>query len=366
MKNLFRFTLICAFLCTSIAFTEDKFEKALIVTKFNKYKNIEKLKSESREIFIYKHAGEVIYFTDFVEEGKKIDIKQLTKKNNWQYYDLLYDDVPLQYEIGVQSLARGNFEEAKKYLESSLEKKTKISKLDFSDTYFCKNFLDEKLLLCAIGLQNEEDIQKYYKKIVNNASAHARRRVLVQYIPYLLELAEGSKANSIIDECLKFDLSRSVKLDLQIKRCLSMSLQRKFSQAKSELKKIEMGLLTKDDMKLMPQLQEARVTILVSHEKDYSEGIRLIKKMMDKDPKNLNAINYYSLAECYMNKDNFEEARWNYIQAYLYEFENEERLNKIKGKILAMNEKIPSEKGNDALNNFFKKDKKGLNDIKEE
>jgi tetratricopeptide (TPR) repeat protein len=364
LNNLFRFTLFSAFLCASIASTEEKFEKALIITKLDKCKNIEKLKSDSREIFIYKHAGEVIYYTDFVEKGKKVDIKELRKKNNWQYYDLLYDDVPLQYELGLQSLAKGEFEQAKKYFESSLENKTKVSKTLFPNTYFSKNFLDDKMLLCAIGLNNEEDIKKYYKKIINNSSAHAKRRVMVEYVPFLLKLEEGSKANSIIDECLKFDLSRSVKLKLQVMRCLSLSLQRKFSQAKSELKKVEMGLLTKDDMEIMPKLQEAHVTILVSHEKNYSEGIRFINKMMEKDVKNLNGTNYFNLAECYMNKDNYEEARWNYVQAYLYEFENESQINNIKDKILVMNQKIPSEKGNDALNKFLKIDKKGVNDTK--
>ena len=355
MKFIFKLLLICAFISTPSLLASQKPEKAYIIRRLDKCKNIEKLKRDG-ETYIFKISNGVIYYEDFIDENNKVDIKDLRKRNVWQIYDLLYEDAPAKYENGLVALANKNYGKAKTLFEESLKEKTKVTKKAFSTTTFAKNHIDDKLLACAQGLKLDEDIANYFKKVVNNETAHARRRVMLEYAPYLIKKGEGLKANNIIDQCLKFQISRKVTLELQVLKCEAIAMQRKFSQAKSELKKVELSLLNKEDLKLMPKIVQTSVAILVKHEKDYSEGIRFLKKIMTKSKKNLNSQNYFNLAECYMNKSNFEEARWNYIQAFINESQSPKFVGKIKDKILAMNDKIESEQGNDALNKFLRRE----------
>lgn len=322
--------------------------KVRVISRLEKCTDINKFKEDTEIIYIHSVKGQSITYGMFENDKNPKDGKA------WLYYDLLYVDVPAKYEIGISLLARGKYEEAKEMFEASLNEKTPISKKTFKTTDQCKNFIDEKFLKCALGMKDYDTASTLYKKIVNNPNIHAQRRISVDYTFFLVEQGKGADAQKLAEKCLKFELPKSKLFEISIQRVLSISLQKKYSQAKNELKKIE-GSMTDHHKNSEALLKEAYTTILINHEKNYKEGIRYFNKILEKDRINVSTDSFIKLAHCYENTKKYEDARWNLIQAYQVEFNNQERLKFIKEKILALNEKIPSKEGNKALEKFFNK-----------
>lgn len=346
MKAFFALALFL-FSCAS-AFAQ--YPKARLVYKLSQYKDIVQFKSNSSPVFIHTDNSTELKFGRFEKD------KNPQKRDPWNVVDVLYEDVPSSYEVALSLLANNQFEEAKEMFLKSASDDTQVSKRKFSTTKIGKNYLDEKLLMCSLGLNEKEESKEYFKKIIKNKECHSYFATMIKYIPFLVQEGDGSQAEKIIKEVVKLPLSKRKLFQIGLQRCLAISLQKKYSQAKSELKKLVREY--RNDIKNIQQYaRETEATILVYHEKNYRAGIKFFNRILEEDRTQAKSDTFMALAECHFNEKQWEKARWNYIQAFLVEYDpqQKEKLIKISDRIVEINTHLNDKKGQMAINSFFEK-----------
>ena len=277
----------------------------------------------------------------------------------WDVYDVLYEDVAPSYLLGLQLLASGDAAQAEKmFIKSSKEKS--LSKLPFKETPTFKTHLDEKLLLCALALGKSGNAEKYFKLILQGNGYHAKVRTTQRYIKYLIEQQSNpAQAQQLAEDLLKKNLKIEDKAEIEIQRCLAMSLQKKHGEAKFELEKVVLNYADKVP-DIEAQKNDALSTIIIYHEKSYSNGVNFFTRLLKDNRKYATASTYLKLGDCYTELKRFEEARWNYINAFNLEYKNKALLESIIDKVLAMNREIAAKESGAPIEQFMNKVKATL------
>ncbi|MBF0243762.1 MAG: hypothetical protein HQL31_00630 [Planctomycetes bacterium] len=286
-------------------------EKAYIIKGEANYRGISSFKSISDPVFIHKDTGTVLSF------GRFEDDKDPEKNIPWDVYDVLYEDVPQSYEIALLLLGQGEYESALQTFLKSSKDKTPSGKT-FSSTPFWKNYMDYKLLVCSLALEKFDDAKSYFDKISSNKDAHHHIVAIRDYIPYIIRQSEGKTAQQWIDYLLGFSLSEKAVIELKFQRIKALALQKKYPEAKDDLKKIQTAYLEKFP-DLSERIDSLQSDILILYEKNYIAGTKFLEEKISADRRKANADIYRKLAICYVNRQDLHRARWNYMQAYLSE-----------------------------------------------
>jgi|SaaInlStandDraft_1057018.scaffolds.fasta_scaffold02630_4 tetratricopeptide (TPR) repeat protein len=315
------------------------------------YRNMMGFKSGD-EIFVTKSDGKRLEYKMFKED------KESTSERAYNVFDVLYSDVPVLYESALTSMAEGKYEEALKMLVKVKGEKTSKSNKSFTSTETFRNHYRHKLFLCHMGLANLDEALKVFEEIFGNPSAHARVNAMLEVLPYLVKKEKGRLGIQVVTELEKLRLPRRRMVGVALNKCLFMSLNGKHSEGRDALNE---ALSTYGDMEgVAAKVQDAATTILVYHEKNYREGIKYFKKLMEESEKIPSWELYQKLAFCYAQQAKWEDARWNYLQAFVYGPSDKNHLDPVIKGILEATENIGAEGGDASLVQFFEKAKTTL------
>ncbi|MBF0196446.1 MAG: hypothetical protein HQL32_01990 [Planctomycetes bacterium] len=344
MKKILSFFLFVLLVCPALI-AED-YPKARIARKLSDYIDILRFKEDEMPIFVHKDDGKKLTYGQFEgDDGQDA--------NAWSLFDILYEDVPVSYETGLNLMAKGEWGSALKMLKKSMDEKTPDKK-PFRGTVTYKNYLEDKLLTCYLALGNKDAAKKSFEKIKANRKTHSWVMNMIKYVSFLVEAGEGSKALTLVDELLKLPLSKKIKMNMDLDKCLALSLSKKYTEAKRLLKDTVLNYEA-DFSSVKDKALEIESTILIYHEKNYRAGIKFFEKILKEAREQATADTYLKLGDCYFQEKKWELSRWNYIQAYILENDNVERIKLIIEKVGQANEKIPSKEGNKAIDAFFDK-----------
>ena len=209
-----------------------------------------------------------------------------------------------------------------------------------------------------MGLGNLDEALKVFEEIFGNPSAHARVNAMLEVLPYLVKKEKGRLGIQVVTELEKLRLPRRRMVGVALNKCLFMSLNGKHSEGRDALNE---ALSTYGDMEgVAAKVQDAATTILVYHEKNYREGIKYFKKLMEESDKIPSWELYQKLAFCYAQQAKWEDARWNYLQAFVYGPSDKNHLDPVIKGILEATENIGAEGGDASLVQFFEKAKTTL------
>lgn len=328
-------------------------EKARVAHRLSDYEDIDAFIQSHDLVYVQKDTGSQTHYGLFETDENPQEFKA------WEVYDLLYEDVPKTYLLGCQFLALGDYQQAKKMFVKCRKDKTPSKKV-FGNTMVYKNYVPEKLLLCALGEGDDKEAEKAFQQIINNKQAHAYVRTSIRYVKYLVDhQRSGSQAQALAEELLKKKLPVRQKAELDINRCLAISLQKKYREAKYELDRVivkyHSGVPEIEQLK-----DEALSTIVIYHEKNYRHGVNLFKDLLKKNRGSVSVATYVKLGDCYAELKKYEEARWNYLRAYNLEFKDNAMIKSIIGKVEEMNKHILPEEGNAAISQLLNKVKSTL------
>lgn len=352
LRCLFLSFVLSMMLIPSVAVAKD-LPKARVARELSDYQDLLGFKEQEDVVFVVDDNSETLVFGMFEGDENPQDGRA------WNTFDVLYEDVPVLYESALSLMAKGDWSQAMALLEKCKNENTAVSKKRFSSTKIYKNYVPHKMFLCHLNMGETEKALSLYKEIKSNKDAHSRVAVMLQALPLLIEAGEGKESLSLADELLKFKISRRDLVDVRLQRCLALSLNKDYRQAKLDLSALvdEFG---EDYANLADRVAEAETTILVYHEKNYKKAVSFFEKMLDESREKATSDTYIKLAYCYGEQSKWEEARWNYLQAYLVGQFSEAGLKSLIEKIETANSKINSEKGNLALQSFFERVKKAL------
>jgi len=315
------------------------------------YRNMAGFKS-SDEIFIEKSDGKELVYKAFKDD------KDTTTEKAFSYFDILYADVPALYESALTTMAEGKYEEALKMLERVKGEKTPKSGNPFTSTHTYLNLYSHKIFLCQMGLGKLDEALKVFDEIFANPSAHARVNVMQEVLPYLVQKGSGNFGLKVVDELEKLKLPRRKMAEIAVNKCLFLSLEGKHSEGRKGLDAV---LATYKDMSEMaPKVQEAATTILVYHEKNYREGVKYFTDLMAKSEKIPSWELYQKLAFCYLEQGKWEEARWNYLQAFIFGPSDRNQMEPVILGIQKATENIGAKESDASLVKFLEKVKTTL------
>lgn len=312
------------------------------------YEQASKIRKHNDPVFIVKDDSKDLHYRNFVGGD-------LEKAKASEFYDLLYEDISKSYLKGLEELAKKNYQAALDLFNKSKKEKVIKSQKPFSGTTTFKYYLDDKLLHCYINLGEYKKADQLFSKIFKSGKHHAASRLKGTYIEYVVDQNLKENANEAFgyaEEILKTPrMKKELKFKLKLNRCLLLSMQRKARDARMELTRLEENY--KGEIKgLKKQMREAKATILIYHQKKYRDGINLYEDLMQSNRKEASAETYLKLAYCYFNMKNYEDARWNYLQAFNLE-SDKLKVKNIIAKIKTVNEKIPNAEGNKNLNQLM-------------
>lgn len=314
------------------------------------------------DVLVLKQTGEVAYIHDDNAKTFKYGMfegdKNPTELKAWSVYDLFYLDVPATYETALSMLAKGNYESAKKLLEKCGSDKTPSKKL-FSATDVYKNYVPQKLFLCALGLNDKKEAIKLYKQIDRNPNAHARILVLKDVLPVLVEEGEGDLALKVADELSKIRLSNREQIEVSFSRCLALSLKKRYAESKEVLNEL-INKYADDDPELKSRAIETQASIFVDHQKNYKGAIEYLQGVKDKNEVFFSAYLYEKLGDCYQALKKPQDARWNYLNSFLLIESNKNKSQDIIAKIQEINKELGERGGSQGLETLFEKVKSNL------
>lgn len=315
------------------------------------YRNMMGFKSGD-EVFITKSDGKRLEYKMFKED------KESTSDRAYNIFDVLYSDVPVLYETALTALAEGKYEDALKMLEKVKGEKTAKTNKSFTSTDTYKNLYRHKLFLCHMGLGNLDEALKVFEDIFANSSSHSRVNVMLEVLPHLVKKEKGRLGIQVVTELEKLRLPRRRKVEVDLNKSLFLSLNGKHSEGRKSLNEV---LNTYGEMSgIKERVQEAVTTILVYHEKNYREGIKYFNDLMEKSDRIPSWELYQKLAFCYSQQGKWEDARWNYLQAFIYGPSDKTQLESVIKGIQEASENIGAEGGDASLVQFFEKAKTTL------
>jgi hypothetical protein len=327
--------------------------KARIARSLDDYADMLSFKDSEEVIYVLEDDSKTLQYGMFEDDENPQDSNALSS------FDVLYEDVPILYESALSMMAKGDWEQALELLKRSSSEKTPITKKNFSSTEVYRNYVPHKEFLCHLNLGDQEKALELFEKISKNSKAHSRYRVMLNALPVLVKMEKGREALKVSEELFKIRLPRSQLVDAKIQQALALSLTKKYQDARTALADL-VNKYGEDYNGLGEKVKEAETTILVYHEKNYSKAVRYFEGLLKKDRKQATSDLYIKLAYCYGQQNKWEESRWNYLQAYLVGSLKGPELKDLIAKIEKTNSRINSEKGNDALENFFGQVKQAL------
>lgn len=337
-----------AFTSLILALTTGLFavEKGRIADDLNSYQDMLFFK-ENDSIFIYEHDGKKIKYGNFEED-------QPQSYRNINIFDILYEDVPTIYESALSSLAKKDYAKAIELFEASKSQKTNVTKTVFSNSKNYKNFIHHKLFLAHMGLGDVPKALDAFKEAYRNRDSHSRYRLMVDAMPLLVETGETKLAIDVAKELGEIRLSRRETVDLALQKCLALSLSGKYRDARDGLSELltEYGADYDD---LERRVKDAETTIMVYHEKNYRDAIKHYEKILEEDRTGMSADDYLKLADAYVGRSKWEEARWNILQAYLIDSTGKRGFSKVYDRLKKVHENLPSPEGKAALEDFMEK-----------
>lgn len=336
------------------------FEAGLSAADLPKARTARDIK-EYHDILIFKGSEQVVFIKTDNDQllvfGNSADDENPQDSKAWNVFDVLYEDVPAIYELALSLMAKGEWEEALKQLDRCGEETTQVSKKKFNSTEVYANYVPHKYFLCYLNLGESEKTLATFDKILNRKSTHSRVRVMLDALPLLIENEKIESLQKVVAELKEVGLSKRDKVEIALANCLTLSLSKKYAEAKTALNLVldEYGAEFKE---IAQRVENINSTILVYHEKNYKAAIANFEEILKKSREKASAEMYMKLGYCYSKIDKWEEARWNYIQAYLFgSFSKSQTLRLIEG-IEAANEHIMPKESNAALSDFFAKVKK--------
>ena len=315
---------------------------AFLVKSLRDYRDITALKHTDK-VFIVKDNGLEISYGRFQGDTTPM------KANAWDIYDVLYDGLPAAYETGLARLADEQYADARDDLRRAGAEKLGNEALSATPAY--KNYIDEKLLLCSLGLKEDDQAGILFEKILHNPEAHARVRVMILYGEHLIRKGDGAKAEEIAEQLLKLPISALLKAEVMLNKYMALALKKQFADAKKGLQELA-DSHAKDYPSIAERARERISDIIIYHEKNFDEGIRFYKKMIDEGGVEANAATYIKLAECYLSKGDYDEGRWQLIQAFLSSGGDAERLA-LAERIRALSPKVAGNAHNEALEGYL-------------
>lgn len=325
--------------------------KARTVRELKDYHDILIFKGSEPVVFIKTDNDQTLVFGNSADDDNPQDSKA------WNVFDVLYEDVPAIYELALALMAKGEWEEALKQLERCGNENTSVSKKKFSSTDVYANYVPHKYFLCYLNLGDADKTLATFEKILGHKSTHARIRVMLEALPLLIEKEKGELLQKVVAELKELSLSKRDKMEIALANALALSLGKKYAEAKTALNLVldEYGTEFKD---LASRIESINSTILVYHEKNYKAAIAYFEEIQKKSREKASADMYAKLGYCYSKMDKWEEARWNYIQAYLFGSFSKSQTLRLIESIEETNEHILPKESNAALSDFFAKVKK--------
>jgi hypothetical protein len=327
--------------------------KARSARELKEYADILIFKGTEDPIFVKEDDGLKLVFGSFADDDNPQDAKA------WNIYDVLYEDVPVLYESALSLMAKGEWAEALKLLDRCAGENTQVSKKKFSSTDIYANYVPHKYFLCHLNLGEADKALEFSEKIQSNKMAHSRVRVMLMAIPLLIEREKAADIDKIVTELEALSLPRRDKMELALSKCLALSLNKKFKEAKASLQLVldEYGA---DYSELAARVEDIQTTILVYHEKNYTQAVKVFEEILKKSREKASPDMYVKLAFCYSKLNKWEEARWNYLQAYLMGTFSKPKLLDLIAKIEETHTHIQPQEANVALGEFLEKVKKAL------
>lgn len=305
-------------------------KEAYFVKSMKEYEDIQHIKRGEKVWVIKDTATELVY-------GRFAEDTTPQKLNAWDVYDVLYADVARSYETGLYLLAQDKHDEARDMFNRCSEEKT-LGGTIFAKTDAYRNYIDEKLLHCALGKDDKAEAERLFKRIGFNKNAHSHVRVMIQYISFLNQQGDGGGiAIQIVDDLLKMQLPVKTEAEISLEKMLAMAHQKKFNEAKSGIKQV-----AEKYQKSVPGIdsmcKKLLTDIVIDVEKNYPDGARLLKEELNGKERPSSDL-YRKLGDCHGNANELPEARWYYIQAYLSE-SDESKLDRIATSITKLNKQI--------------------------
>jgi tetratricopeptide (TPR) repeat protein len=310
------------------------------------YRNMMGFKSGD-EIYVTKSDGKRLEYKMFKED------KESTSDRAHNVFDILYSDVPTIYESALSAMAEGKWEEALKMLEKAKGEKTSKSNKSFTSTDTYRNLYRHKVFLCHMAVGDIDKALEVFEEILGNPSAHSRVNVMQEVLPHLVKKKKGRLGIQVVTELEKIKLPRRKMVKVALNKCLLLSLNGKHSEGRNALNELLSSYGDIDGVGA--RVQEAYTTILVYHEENYREGIKYFNKLMKKSEKIPSWELYEKLAFCYAKQGKWEDARWNYLQAFVYGPSDKNSLEAVLTGIQKSTENIPSEGGDASMIKFFEK-----------
>ena len=322
--------------------------KARTAREIKDYFDILIFKGSEEPVFVKTDNSQTFVFGNSAEDDNPQDAKA------WNVFDVLYEDVPAFYELALSLMAKGEWEQALKQLDRCGDESTQVTKKKFSSTDIYTNYVPHKLFLCYLNLGERDKALEVFEKIQNNKAAHSRVRVLLAAMPLLVEKENGEALHKVVNELKDISLSKRDKMEIALANCMALSLNKKYAEAKTNLGLVadEYGA---DFKELAGRVEDMNSTILVYHEKNYKQAISYFEDILQKSREKASTEMYMKLGYCYAKIDKWEEARWNYIQAYLFgSFSKKQKLRLIESIEDANTHILPKE-SNASLSDFFAK-----------
>lgn len=345
-----RFALTALFIC--VASLHAALPKAILVNDIKDYLDILSLKESGEVAYIHDDNAKTIKYGMFEGDNNPTELKA------WSVYDLLYLEVPQSYETALTMIAKGEYESAKKLLDRCGDDKTPSKKL-FSATSVYKSYVPHKLFLCAVGMNDRKTAIDLFKKIERDPKAHARLFVLKEALPILVEEKEGDLALKVATELSKIRLSRRDSIEISFSMSLALSLKKKYTEAREVITEV-VTKYAEDYPELNSRSVESQSTILIDHQKNYKQGITYLEGIKEKGEIFFSASLYEKMGDCLVELKKLEEARWNYLHAFLLEESGKNRTETLMGKVQEVNKKLGQKGGSESLEALFAKVKSNL------
>lgn len=315
-----------------------------MVNSAKDYEDIQAIKRVEK-IYVLKDTGTELVYGRFSDDKNPMDVKP------WEVYDILYEGAPAEYEMGLLLMASGKFEDARKQLELAGKQMDKSGKV-FSTTKAYRNYIDDKLLTCAIGLGERDTTKHLLDKLSKSGDAHAHVRSAIMYLELLSEgeAEDGKLMGKMADSLLKLPLPPLLKGKVLVMKVLAQANEKNYDDAKKGLAQILTDYA--DHASIVVLAQKADTDIIIFKQKNYREGIKYFKKLLEKNTSAPSPDTLMKMAECYFFDKDYSRARWNYLQAFMSESDLVRR-QKIIERIGELKDKFPGEPTSENLSAYF-------------
>lgn len=326
--------------------------KAILVNDLSQYIDILSLKEGGEVAYIHDDNAKTFKYGMFEGDANPTELKA------WSVYDLFYFDVPATYEAALSMIAKKEFKSAKELLQHCGAEKTKNKEV-FSTTSIYKNYVPHKLFLCALGEKDYQEAIKLYKEIDRNEGAHARVSVLKDILPILVEEKQGDLALKVAEELIKLRFAKRDQIEIYFSKALGLSLLKKYAEAREVINEL-IATYEKDNPDLKSRAIETQARIFIDHQKNYKEGVQFLEKVRESQEVYFSHNLYEKMGDGLFGLGKLQEARWNYLNAFLRIESDKDLTESIISKVQAINVKLGEKGGNQGLESLFDKVKSSL------